>query len=229
MQKVLIVLFAALFLGAVVRPAPADEAGLQAVKDAIQKAEKARPGSLNKDKVLYTDAYLQPILAAIEKHFAPISADIVNAKLEFKVHYWEGSESKQIIRKENKNAKYKPIGGAVEYVEVESKNKTKHAETYVITGGDVDALNGAEAACLAMSLALKETQLDSKEARRQCPALKALQSLLDQLPRYASQYLNVEGQPAVRYETRLAQVEKFQKEVLALHKEWLAEMGKQKK
>lgn len=226
MSKLLAKLLLVGWLGLSIVSVPAQDSALQAVKDAIRKAETGRPGSLNKDKVLYADAHLQPILAAIEKCFAPTSAQVLNAKLDFKVQYYEGSEYKKVIRKENPNAKYKPIGGAVEYVEVEGKNKSKHAQTYVISGGDVEVLRGAEAACLTLDLALKDTQLDSKEARRQCPALKSLHSLLQYLPKYANQYLNVEGVAAARYETRLAQVDKLRAEVLAIHKEWLAEMGK---
>jgi hypothetical protein len=206
-----------------------EDSGFQPLKDALQKAEAARPGSLAKDKVLYKPEYLTPILIALEDCFSKPASRILKARLQFEPHYSEPHEYTKIIRKENQNAKYKPIGGSYQYVEVEQKDKTKHIESYTIQGGDVEALRGAEAVCLALELALKDTALDTKEARRQCPALKEAHSLMQQLPRYARQYMEVEGVAASRYKTRLAAVESLRDEVAAIQKDWQAEMKKFRK
>ncbi|MDD3089525.1 MAG: hypothetical protein PHT95_06245 [Candidatus Omnitrophica bacterium] len=205
---------------------------LKKVKDAIQKAEtEGIPSKDQKSKLPYDDAHMNAILLAIGEYFSKPASQALNAKLQFKPdHRDTGGQTKIIHRPIRQSQRHQRLG---EYetvvVEVKTTNGHETVRGYVISGGDVESLREIRLVCSALGQALKDTPLDTQNARRYSPALKSLDTLLNSLPRFADKYLDIEGVWPQKYNIRLAEVETMRAELLAIQKDWSAEITAVKK
>ena len=232
LKHILAILLAAIFVCLDVGGVETKEDLLKKVNDAIQKAEADGGQSKDKkNKLPYDEARMSAILLAIGDYFSKPSLQALNAKLQFDPDYRETGDQTRIIRRPAKqNPHYRRIGDNYEtVVEIKKTDGQSVLRSYVISGGDVESLREIRLVCSALNQALKDTPLDTQNARRYSPALKCLDTLLNSLPKFAAKYLEVAGAWPPKHNIRLSEVETMRAELLAIHKDWLAEMAAVKK
>jgi len=227
----LAILLAVIFVGLEAGGAETKEDLLKKVNDAILKAEAEGGASKDaKNQLPYDEAHMAAILLAIGDYFSKPVAQALHAKLQFKPDYRDTGNQTRIIRRPTKqNPRHRRLGGDYKTVVIKKVDGQSVLKSYVISGGDVESLREIRMVCSALNQALKDTPLDTQNARRFSPALKNLNTLLNRLPKFADKYFEIEGTRPQKYNIRLSKVETLRKELLPIHKDWLAAMAAVKK
>jgi hypothetical protein len=223
-----------LFLLAVVSPCCAADSKqpdsatlLKRVKEAIKQAsEEGVPGKDSDTKLPYDDAHMTAILCAAQDYIALPVSRALSARLKFKPRYRDAADITRTIRRPaGSDSRHHRLGDETITVEIKQNDDKKTVEGYDIAGGDVESVRQIGSACFLLQQALKDTPLDTQNARFYCPALKSLNTLTVNLPKFAERYLEIEAVHPRTYEVRLSDIETKRKELILIQKEWLAEMA----
>ena len=228
----LAILLAVIFVGLEAGGAETKEDLLKKVNGAILKAEAEGGASKDaKNQLPYDEAHMSAILLAIRDYFSKPASQALKVKLQFKPDYRDTGDQTRIIRRPaRQNPRHRRLGEDYETVEIKKKVEGRSVlKGYVISGGDVARLREIRLVCSALNQSLKDTPLDTPNARRYSPALKSLATLLNSLPKFANKYIEVEGSRPQKHNIRLSEVETMRAELLAIYKHWCAEMAAVKK